>query len=101
MADPNADPTKARLAKKAKEKPPNIQAAAQIVWQALETAREALSHPTVEMRLKAAHCVFQGAAAFSKLFEVGELEARLTALEKGTTDSKTLTVQARSNHEQN
>ena len=83
MANPNADPTRARLAKKAKARPGNIQDAAGAVWDALETAREILSSTDTNERLKACHATFQGAQAYAKLFEVGELEARLSALERG------------------
>ena len=91
----NPNPSKARQALKQKMKPPSVQDAALIVWEALQAARGILDHPTAEMKLKACHAVFQGSQAYAKLYEVGELEARLTALEKGGTDGETITVQAK------
>jgi hypothetical protein len=77
----------ARLAKKAKAKPPSIQDAARIVWDALLTVQEILKEKDVLIQLKAAHACFQGAQAFAKLHEVGELEARLLALEQALPGS--------------
>jgi hypothetical protein len=74
----------ARLGKKAKSKPGNLQDVLGIVWKALETVQAALEDTDVLIRLKASHAVFQGAQAYSKLYEVGELEARLAALEQRT-----------------
>jgi hypothetical protein len=78
---PNPSPHKARMATKKKHKPLNIQDVLMIVQEALETARDLLSEKDPTMQLKACHGVFQGAMAYSKLFEVGEIEARLQALE--------------------
>jgi hypothetical protein len=81
MANSNPDPLKARQAKRKKAKPPNIQSATEVVWKALQTATKILADENATMKLKACHAVFQGAQAFAKLYEVGELEARLSALE--------------------
>ncbi|MDX2007196.1 MAG: hypothetical protein SFU83_18305 [Meiothermus sp.] len=52
------------------------------VWNALETAEEDLQNTNPDTRLKAAHAIFQGSAAFARLAEAGELEARLAELER-------------------
>ena len=81
MSNPNADPTKARLAKKRKHKPGNLQAVASKLWAALEAAEELLGEEDPYLRLKAVHAVSQVAGSYAKVYEVGELEARLQALE--------------------
>jgi hypothetical protein len=80
----------ARLGKKKKNKPASIQDVLAIVQEALETARDLLSETDPLLQLKACHGCFQGAMAYSKLFEVGEIEARLVALENNPvlTDRK-------------
>jgi hypothetical protein len=80
----NPNPHQARTAKKAKAKPPSIKEASLIVWKALEAAQAILGESDPTLKLKACHAVFQGAQAFAKLHEVGELEARLLALEAKT-----------------
>jgi hypothetical protein len=87
---PNPSPHKARMATKKKHKPLNIQDVLMIVQEALETARDLLSEKDPTMQLKACHGVFQGAQAYGKLYEVGEIEARLAALENNPvlTDRK-------------
>lgn len=84
MANPNPDALRARLAKKRKHKPGNLQDVLAIVWDALKTAQVLLEDEDPAMQLKAAHGVFQGGMAYAKLYESGELEARLSALEKAT-----------------
>ena len=81
MSNPNADPTKARQAKKRKRKPGNLQAVAAKLWAALEAAEELLAEDDPHLRLKAVHAVSQVAVSYTKVYEVGELEARLQALE--------------------
>jgi hypothetical protein len=78
---PNPNPYQARTARKAKAKPPSVKEASLIVWKALEAAQAILEESDPTVKLKACHAVFQGAQAFAKLHEVGELEARLEALE--------------------
>jgi hypothetical protein len=78
----NANPTKARQAKKRKNKPGNLQDVLGIVWDALQTAQKILESEDPVMQLKAAHGCFQGGMAYAKLYESGELEARLLALEQ-------------------
>ena len=81
MSNPNADPTKARLAKKRKRKPGNMQAVAGKLWAALEAAEELLAEDDPHLRLKAVHALSQVAGSYAKVYEVGELEARTQALE--------------------
>ncbi len=81
MSNPNAKPLQARLTRKANSKPKNLQDVAQKLWRALETAEALLEEDSPELRLKAVHAVTQSAAAYARVYEVGELEARLEALE--------------------
>jgi hypothetical protein len=83
----NPNPHQARTAKKKRAKPPSIREASLIVWKALEAAQAILKETDPTLKLKACHCVFQGAQAFAKLHEVGELEARLLALEQALPGS--------------
>ena len=85
MANPNADPSKARQAKKRKRrgKPGSIEDARALLWKALQRAGDILESEDDTLSLKAIHAVSQGAAAYARIVEVGELEARLTALEGG------------------
>jgi hypothetical protein len=78
---PNPSPHKARMATKKKHKPGNLQDVLAIVWVALKTAQTLLENKDPVVQLKAAHGVFQGGMAYAKLYESGELEARLLALE--------------------
>jgi len=90
MSNPN--PTAARQARKRKRrgKPGSIEDARALLWRALERAGELLEAETVEdgvsrpdnhTALRAIHAISQGAAAYARIVEVGELEARLAALE--------------------
>jgi phage terminase large subunit-like protein len=88
VSNPNPDALKARQAKKRKSKPKDLKAVAAIVWDALETARALLENEDPQMQLKACHGVFQGATAYAKVYEVGELEARLEALEVSMPNQK-------------
>lgn len=87
MPNPHAQPLQARLARKAQGKPRNLQAVAEKLWRALETAEALLEESQPELRLKAVHAVTQAAAAYARVYETGELEARLEALEalRGST----------------
>ena len=78
---PNASPHVARMARKRKRKPGDLKAVAVTVWEALEVARELLGHEEAGLRLKAVHAVGQVAGAYARVYEVGELEARLAVLE--------------------
>ena len=90
MSNPN--PAKARQAKKRKRRgePGSIEDARALLWKALQRAGELLNAETVEdgvsrpdnhTALRAIHAISQGAAAYARIVEVGELEARLAALE--------------------
>lgn len=83
MSNPNADPTKARQAKKARRrgKPGTLEDARALLWRALTRAGELLEEEDPLLSLKAIHAVSQGAAAYARIVEVGELEARIAALE--------------------
>lgn len=83
MANPNPDAAKARMGKKAKRRsqPGTVEAARALLWQALERAAELLQEDDPYLSLKAVHAVSQGASAYAKIVEVGELEARIEALE--------------------
>jgi len=83
MSNPNADPTKARQArrKKRRGKPGTLEDARALLWRALTRAGDLLEEEDPALCLKAIHAVSQGAAAYARIVEVGELEARLAALE--------------------
>lgn len=74
----------ARLAKRSRRSSGSLNGARLRLWSALEAAEACLLDAVVEGDrdgvLKAAHCVTQTAGAFARVFEVGELEARFTAL---------------------
>ena len=62
--------------------------ARRLLWQALTRAGELLEvedpetgQPDNALALKAIHAISQGASAYAKIVEVGELEARIKALE--------------------
>lgn len=88
MSNPNADPTKARQAKKARrrEQPGTLEDARALLWRALERASELLNTEDDALSLKAVHAISQGTAAYARVMEVGELETRLAALEVAQQD---------------
>lgn len=65
----------------------SLQDALKAQWQAVDIARQIMLDDESEddKRLKAVHAVTQANAAFAKLMEIGELEARLSELEKLTS----------------
>ena len=91
MSNPN--PMEARQAKRRKRrgKPGSIEDARALLWRALQRAGELLEAETVKedgssspdnhTALRAIHAISQGAAAYARIVEVGELEARIAALE--------------------
>ena len=81
MSNPN--PTEARQAKKRKKlsRPGTLEDARVLLWKALQRAGDILEDTDPVLSLKAIHAVSQGAAAYARIVEVGELEARLAALE--------------------
>jgi hypothetical protein len=86
MANPNANPTKARMAKKSNRKPGDLQALQRKLWGAILHAEEVLEDASQdkdrELTLKAIHALSQCCGQYAKLLEVGEIEARLGALEE-------------------
>lgn len=83
MGNPNADPTLARQAKRARRrgKPGTLEDARALLWRALTRAGELLEEEDPAHALRAVHAISQGAAAYARIVEVGELEARIAALE--------------------
>ncbi len=83
MANHNADPTQARQARRQKRRsqPGTLEDARALLWKALERAAAILENEDDTLSLKAIHAVSQGTAAYARIIEVGELEARLSALE--------------------
>ena len=81
MANSAPDALKARLGKKRRAKKGTLEDVGRKVYAALERCEMLLEDMDPTIQLKAAHGVFQGASAYAKVLEVGELEARLQALE--------------------
>ncbi|MDL2343098.1 hypothetical protein QOL99_02925 [Deinococcus sp. MIMF12] len=79
----NTDPVQARQGKRRKRrgKPGTLEDARALLWRALTRAGELLEEEDPLLSLKAIHAVSQGASAYAKIVEVGELEARIAALE--------------------
>ena len=88
MANPS--PHKARMAKKRKRKPGTLLDLQKLLWKALRTAEDLLDGATTlaeegegheGVQLRAIHAISQASGQYAKLLEVGELEARIAALE--------------------
>jgi hypothetical protein len=78
----NLNPVPGRLAKRAKRATGDIARLQTKLWQAILRAEVVMETGGDDyLALKAAHCLAQVAACFLKAVEVGELEARLEALE--------------------
>jgi hypothetical protein len=79
----NPNPAEARKAKRARRrgKPGTLEDARVLLWRALTRAGELLEEEDPAYALKAVHAISQGAAAYARIVEVGELEARIAALE--------------------
>ena len=78
-------PHMARQAKRQKRQPGNLQQLLGIMWHALSEAEAILvatEEDQAELKLKDVHAIIQAGRAYAKLLEVGELEARLSALEQ-------------------
>jgi hypothetical protein len=79
------NPYAARLVKKRAQKPGTLPQVLCILWGALQEA-EAVLHRAPEadpdLKLRAIHAVSQCAGQYAKLLEIGELEARLSAVEQ-------------------
>jgi hypothetical protein len=84
----NPNPSKARQVRK-KKKLATLKDVTFYVQKALETAHKLLKEEDTQTKLKACHAVFQGAQAFTKLYEVGELETRLKAVEEWQANQDT------------
>lgn len=79
----NSNPVQARMGKRRKRrsKPGTLEDARALLWRALTRAGELLEEEDPALSLKAIHAISQGAAAYARIVEVGELEARIAALE--------------------
>ena len=85
----NTKQYKARLAKRRAHKPGNLQDILKILWTAIADVEHVLytAGDDADLRLRCLHALSQSCGQYSKLLEIGELEARLAALEqamKGT-----------------
>ena len=81
MANPS--PTTARLAKKAKRKPPSIAEVSLVLWAAIQKAEALMdTAETPELALRCVHAISQAVASYCRIHETGELENRLRALEQ-------------------
>ena len=89
MASSNPDASKARRAKKRKRrpKPGTVKQLTAVLWRAIthleehmNSAAEAQEVDTAEL-CKLTHALSQSASTYLKALEVGELEARVEALE--------------------
>jgi transcriptional regulator of aromatic amino acid metabolism len=85
---PNPNPTHARLARKRRPKPGTVRQLTAVLWRAithLETHLERLATAaevdTSEL-CKLTHATAQAGGVYLKAIEVGELEARLEAVER-------------------
>lgn len=82
----NTSPHQARLSKRRRGKPGDLAALLRVVWAALleaDTVLQGTQGDNPELCLKAVHAVSQCAGQYAKLLEIGELEARIAALEAG------------------
>ncbi|MBZ0160969.1 MAG: hypothetical protein K8G79_12695 [bacterium] len=79
----NLNPVPGRLAKRAKRASGDVARLQTKLWQSVLQAESVmLKEGDDVLKLKAIHCLSQVAASFLKCVEVGELEARLEALEQ-------------------
>lgn len=87
MPNPNANPTAARAAKKAKRTRTlgDLTAMRRKLWQAVTTAEEAMLRAAdagdTAATLRGVHALSQASTAFIKIVEAGEIEPRLAELE--------------------
>ena len=78
----NNNPWHGRYAKRQIRKPGDLEDLKKKLWRALCAAEAVLDEAEEpELALKAVHAVSQTAGQYAKLFEIGEVEARLAALE--------------------
>lgn len=79
----NLNPVPGRLAKRAKRHSGDVARLQGKLWQAILQAESVMLKEGDDLlKLKAIHCLSQTAASFLKCAEVGEIEARLEALEQ-------------------
>jgi hypothetical protein len=81
----NPNPWHGRLKRKSQRKPGDLHALQRKLWGAILHCEEILEAATLaeddDKRLKAIHALSQCAGQYAKLLEIGELEARVQALE--------------------
>jgi len=86
---PNPNPFEARLGRKRRRKVGDLKALQRKLWGAIcDTEELRADAPTVEVRLKTIHALSQAAMVFIKVYQVGELEQRLAALEQALACGK-------------
>jgi hypothetical protein len=78
----------ARMAKRRKRQPANLDGAKAVLWDTLMQAKSVLDAAVEpELKLRACHCVSQIVGQFTKIYEVSELERRVALLEaEGNAD---------------
>jgi hypothetical protein len=73
----------ARQAKRAKHQPRSLQTLVATLWDALDEAAAIMQRAEGdEVKLRAVHAVSQVGGQIGRLLEIGELEARLSAVEQ-------------------
>jgi hypothetical protein len=78
----NRNPYAARLAQRRRRKSGDLHALVKAVWQAIRDCETALeSAETNEERCRSIHAMAAIANSYVKLLQIGEYEARLTAIE--------------------
>jgi hypothetical protein len=77
----NTNPYQARIARAGKRRTA-LSGVLGTVSKALQTAESLLQDEDTAVRLRAVHAISQAAATYARLYEVGELESRLEALEQ-------------------
>jgi hypothetical protein len=81
MANPN--PVEARLARKRRRtQAGTIRDLTRVLWRAIQRLDEHLADADRDLDLKAVHALSQIAGAYTRAVEVGEIEARLEAVEQ-------------------
>ena len=94
MPNPNADPTTARRAKRAKRTRGvgSLDAMRAKLWQAIVTAEEAMLTAAdagdTAGALRGVHALAQASGAFVRIVEAGEIEPRLAELEAAVAAGK-------------
>jgi hypothetical protein len=78
----NRNPVRARLGKKLRGRPGTLIELQRICWQSVKRAQYVLEEAKTQAdTLRAVHAITHASTAYAKLLEIGELEARLAALE--------------------